>query len=343
MSDTGTPQGRRPGARSRVRREPASAPSAGASEPLADSSGNTPGGSPSEGGAVEPDASENAFWLASAGYQLAQMRQAGEQQRAQVLDEARRERPDLTDTQFGILTDQGFPFTIPFEATPEQVLAYLEAFGPPPAPSAAAQGAAERQRSEVLDAARHQRPDLTDAQFAILTDRGFPLTVPFAATVDEVLAYLETFGPPPAPSAAAQGAAEGHRSEVLQEARHQRPDLTDGESAVLTDHEFPLAVPFAATVEEVLAYLDAARPRQRRRRSPSGSAGRPRLQEPDLRRELVRLLAELRDEGEDRPTRELLAERLGIDPGTLRRRLQRFPELRTLLPTSGRPRRIDRA
>lgn len=278
MSDAGAPHERRPDARGRVRGEPASPPPARTSEPLTDPGGKPPAGSPIEGGAREADASENAFWLASTGYQLVQM-----------------------------------------------------------------QRAAERQRSEVLQGARHQRPDLPDAQFGILTDQGFPLTVPFAATVDEVLAYLGTFGPPPAPSAAAQGAAERQRSEVLQEARHQRPDLTDGEFAVLTDHEFPLTVPFVATVEEVLAYLDAARLRQRRRRSPSGSAGRPRLREPDLRRELVRLLAELRDEGEDRPTQELLAERLGIDPGTLRRRLQRFPQLRTLLPTSGRPRRIDRA
>jgi hypothetical protein len=255
-----------------------SAPPADTSESLTDPGGKPPAGSPSEGGPVEPDASENAFWLASAGYELVQRRQAAEQTRAQVLDEARRQRPDLTDTKFGILTDQGFP-----------------------------------------------------------------LTVPFAATVDEVLAYLETFGPPPAPSAAAQRAAELQRSEVLQEARPRRPDLTDAEFAVLTDHEFSLTVPFVATVEQVLAYLDAARPRRRRRRSPSGSAGRPRLQESELRRELARLLAELRDEGEDRPTRALLAERLGIEPSTLGRRLQRFPALRTLLPTSGRPRRIDRA
>jgi hypothetical protein len=212
MSDTGTPQGRRPGARSRVRGEPANTPSAGTSEPLADPSGKLPAGSPSEGGPVEPDASENAFWLVSAGYQLVQMRQAAEQQRAQMLDEA----------------------------------------------------------------------------------------------------------------------------------RHQRPDLTDAEFAVLTDHEFPLAVPFVATAEQVLAYLDAARPRGRRRRSPTGGAGRPRLQEPALREELQRVLAELRDEGEDRPTRAQLAEHLGIEPATFRRRLQRFPELRTLLPMSGRPRRIDR-
>ncbi len=277
MSDTGTPHGRRPGARSRVRRERASAPSGGTSKPLADPSGKLPAGSPSEGGAVEADASESAFWLASAGYQLVQLRQA-----------------------------------------------------------------AERQRSEVLDVVRRQRPDLTDAQFGILTDRGFPLAVPFAATADEVLAYLETFGPLPAPSAAAQQAAERQRSEVLDVVRRQRPDLTDAEFAVLTDHEFPLAVAFVATAEQVLAYLDAARPRGRRR-SPTGGAGRPRLQEPALRDELRRVLAELRDEGEDRPTQELLAESLGIEPGTLRRRLRRFPDLRTLLPTSGRPRRIDRA
>ena len=213
MSDPGTPQERRPGARSRVRRERASAPEVGTSEPLADRSGKLPAGSPTEGGAVEPDASENGIWLSSTGYRLMQMRQA-----------------------------------------------------------------AERQRSEVLDAARRSRPDLTDAEFA-----------------------------------------------------------------VLTDHEFPLRVPWTTTAEDVLAYLDAARPRGRRRRSPTGGAGRPRLQEPALREELRRVLAELRDEGEDRPTRALLAERLGIEPGTLRRRLQRFPDLRTLLPTSGRPRRIDRA
>ncbi len=207
------PLGRRPAARNHGRRPRASAPSSGTSEPVADPSAKLPAGALSEGGPVEPDASENAFWLVSAGYQLVQMRQAAEQQRAQMLDEARRQRPDLTDAEF----------------------------------------------------------------------------------------------------------------------------------AVLTDHEFPLAVPFVATAEDVLAYLDAARPRGRRRRSPTGGAGRPRLQAPALRAELQRVLAELRAEGEDRPTQEAIAERLSIDPGTLRRRLQRFPELRTLLPMSGRPRRIDRA
>ncbi len=343
MRDAGAPKGRRSDGQGRVRGDRASAPAAGTSEPLADPRGKPPAGSPSDGGTVEPDASENAVWLVSAGYQIVRMTQAAERQRAQVLDEARQQRPDLPDAKFGILTDRGFPLAVPFTATVDEVLAYLETFGPPPAPSAAAQQAAERQRGEVLDAARHQRPDLTDAQFAILTDRGFPLTVPFAATVDEVLAYVNAVRPLPlAPSAAAQEAAEHQRIEALQEARHQRPDLTDAEFAVLTDHEFPLAVPFVATVEEVLAYLAAARPRGRRR-SPTGGAGRPRLQEPALRDELQRVLAELRDEGEDRPTRALVAERLGIEPATLRRRLQRFPDLRTLLPTSGRPRRIDRA
>ncbi len=137
--------------------------------------------------------------------------------------------------------------------------------------------------------------------------------------------------------------AERRRAEVLDEARQQRPDLTDAEFAILTDHEFPLDVPWLTTPKEVLAYLDAARPRRRRRRSPTGDAGRPRLRESELRRELLRVLAELRDEDEDRPTQELVAERLSIDPSTLRRRLQRYPGLRKLLPTSGRPRRIERA
>ncbi len=212
MRDAGAPKGRRSDGQGRHRGDRASAPAAGTSEPLADPRGKPPAGSPSDGGTVEPDASENAVWLVSAGYQIVRMTQAAERQRAQVLDEARQQRPDLTDAEF----------------------------------------------------------------------------------------------------------------------------------AVLTDHEFPLAVPFVATVEEVLAYLAAARPRGRRR-SPTGGAGRPRLQEPALRDELQRVLAELRDEGEDRPTRALVAERLGIEPATLRRRLQRFPDLRTLLPTSGRPRRIDRA
>lgn len=247
MSDTGTPLGRRPDGHGRVRSERARAPSAGMSEPLADPSGKLPAESPSEGGTVEADATENAVWLVSAGYQIVHLRQA-----------------------------------------------------------------AERQRSEVLQEARHQRTDLTDGEFAVLTDRGFPLAVPFAATADEVLAYVNAMRPlPSAPSAAAQQAAEQQRSEALQEARRQRPDLTDAEFAVLANHEFPLAVPFVATVDEVLAYLAAARPRQRRRRSPNGSAGRPRLQEAELRRELVRLLAELRDEGEDRPTRAQLAEHVG--------------------------------
>ena len=139
MRDTGVPHRRRPEARGRGG-EPARAPQASASEPLADPSGNTPAGSPSEGGAVGADASENAFWLASPGYQLVQMRQAAEQQRAQVLDEARAQRPDLAPDTFAILADQGFPLTVPFEATPTEVLAYLDAFRPaaaPPSPTVA--------------------------------------------------------------------------------------------------------------------------------------------------------------------------------------------------------------
>ena len=112
MRNTGAPHGRRPEARGRG------------------------GGGPAEGGAVEADASENAFWLASPGYQLVQMRQAAERQRAQVLDEARAQRPDLAPDTFAILADQGFPLSIPFEDTPEEVLTYLDAFRPLSTPSA---------------------------------------------------------------------------------------------------------------------------------------------------------------------------------------------------------------
>ncbi len=68
MRETDASHGRRPDAHGRVRGEPARAPQAGTFEPLADPSGKPPAGSPTEGGAAAEDASENAFWLASAGY-----------------------------------------------------------------------------------------------------------------------------------------------------------------------------------------------------------------------------------------------------------------------------------
>ena len=133
MSDAGVPHGRRPEARGRGG-EPASAPQASASEPLADPGGKPPAGSPTEGGAVEADASENAFWLVSPGYQIVQMTQAAERQRAGVLVEARAQRPDLAPDTFAILVDQGFPLSVPFDATTAEVLAYLDAFRPADAP-----------------------------------------------------------------------------------------------------------------------------------------------------------------------------------------------------------------
>ena len=129
------PHRRRPEVRGRGG-EPASAPQASASEPLADPSGKPPAGSPTEGNTVEADASENAFWISSTGYQLVQMRQTAERQRAQVLAEARAHRPDLTPDAFDVLADQGFPRTVPFEAKPEDVVTYLDAFRPRTAPSA---------------------------------------------------------------------------------------------------------------------------------------------------------------------------------------------------------------
>jgi hypothetical protein len=130
MSDAGAPHGRRPDARGHLRGEPADAPQAGTSEPLAD-----PSGTPTEGGAVEADASEDGIWLASAGYQLVQRRQAAERQRARVLAEARAHRRDLTPDAFEVLADQGYPLTVPFEARLEDVLAYLDGFRPTSAPT----------------------------------------------------------------------------------------------------------------------------------------------------------------------------------------------------------------
>ncbi len=130
---------------------------------------------------------------------------------------------------------------------------------------------------------------------------------------------------------------------AYQEARSERPDLTDGEFVVLANQAFPhLSGHWGSAPAEILAFVNALRPPRRRRRSPTGSPGRPRLNEAVLRRELERALAVLAEEGEDRPTRELLAERLGVDPSTLRYRLKRFPALKALLPSSGRPRRYKR-
>ena len=202
MSDTGAPQGRRAGARRRVRRERASAPSTGASEPLADLGGNTPAGSPAEGGAVEADASENAFWLASAGYQLVQMRQAAERQRAQVLDAARRQRRDLTDAQFGILTDRGFPLTVPFAATVDEVLAYVNAVRPrvpePPVVSPRRLRLEQARRKRAVEAAHAQRPDLTAVEFDILAGHA-TLSGHWRTAPGEILAYVNAVRPlPPA-------------------------------------------------------------------------------------------------------------------------------------------------
>ncbi len=96
-------------------------------------SGSEPSLSPT-GGA--PDAADNVWSRASFGYQLAQMKQAAEAQRAEVLAAARAGRPDLSETDFAILVDQGFPLSVPFEATPDEVLAYLTAFHPVPRPPA---------------------------------------------------------------------------------------------------------------------------------------------------------------------------------------------------------------
>jgi len=131
MRDTRAPLGRQPEARGRGR-EPASPPPAAASEPLADPSRKPP--APTEGRPVEADASENAFWISSTGYQIVQLQQAAKRQRAQVLAEAQAQRPDLAPDTFAILADQGFPPTVPFEATPEEVLAYLDVFRPTGAP-----------------------------------------------------------------------------------------------------------------------------------------------------------------------------------------------------------------
>jgi hypothetical protein len=97
--------------------------------------GDPSAGPSAEGGAREADASENAFWISSTGYQVVQMTREAERQRAQVLAAARAQRPDLAPDTFTILADQGFPLSVPFEATPEEVLAYLDAFHPTAAPS----------------------------------------------------------------------------------------------------------------------------------------------------------------------------------------------------------------
>ena len=133
MSDPEAPQGPQPDAGDRVPGKALSAPPAGATEPQAPPHGDQP--NPAEDGASEEDASDNAFWLASPGYQIVQRTQAAERQRAAVLAAARAERPDLPAETFAILVDRGFPLSVPFEATPEDVLAYLAAFHPTSAPT----------------------------------------------------------------------------------------------------------------------------------------------------------------------------------------------------------------
>ena len=81
-----------------------------------------------------PDPADDAIWLASAGHQILQLRQAAEARRTEVLAAARADRLDLSEATFSILVDQGFPLTIPFEATPGDVLAYLEAVRPAAVP-----------------------------------------------------------------------------------------------------------------------------------------------------------------------------------------------------------------
>ena len=82
----------------------------------------------------EPDASDHPIWIASPGYEILQLRHAAEARRAAVLAAASAERPDVSEGTFTILVDQGFPLTVPFEATTADVLAYLEAYHPVPPP-----------------------------------------------------------------------------------------------------------------------------------------------------------------------------------------------------------------
>jgi hypothetical protein len=99
---------------------------------VADPSAKLPAGAPSERGAREADASENALWLSSVGYQLAQMQRTAERHHSEVLQEARNQRPDLTDAEFAVLTDHEFPPVVPWTTTAEDVLAYVDAVRPPP-------------------------------------------------------------------------------------------------------------------------------------------------------------------------------------------------------------------
>ena len=109
---------------------------------------------PPTGGA--PDPADNALWRTSFGYQLVQMRQAAEARRAQVLAAARAGRPDLSEADFTILVDQGFPLTVPFEVTPDDVLAYLAAIRPAPPPPGPAQSWRRLQLEQALERLRGQ-------------------------------------------------------------------------------------------------------------------------------------------------------------------------------------------
>ncbi|HVA85260.1 MAG TPA: hypothetical protein VNF73_02955, partial [Candidatus Saccharimonadales bacterium] len=123
---------------------------------------------------------------------------------------------------------------------------------------------------------------------------------------------------------------------AVREARRRRSDLAPEEFTRLFG-KVTLGLPgeSSAIVDEILAELNALQPPRPRTRP----RGRPHLSEPDVRRELIAALDRLREGGEERPTREEIAEALGIEPITLRRRVARFPALSDLLPSSGRPRR----
>lgn len=110
---------------------------------------------------------------------------------------------------------------------------------------------------------------------------------------------------------------------AVRSAREQRPDIDADTFGLLLD-----LIPVLEDSEAIVRHLDALRPEARA----LGRPGPPPLREEDVLRDLESALEIL----PDNPTRQAIAYTIGIDPKTLRRRLDRFPDLEERL-LGGRP------
>jgi hypothetical protein len=144
---------------------------------------------------------------------------------------------------------------------------------------------------------------------------------------NEVRAYLAAY-----PEAAGLDVI---RLLAYHKARRARPDLTEVEFQRLSSLAFESSYGREGLVAEILAAVATYRPPP----PPRARRGRPVLNEADVRRELLAARDAEMAKGIERPTREAIAEAMGVDPTTLRRYLRRYPDLRSLLPSSGSPRR----